>query len=309
MTDTTNASPTQVIRQRLCDDDALLHGQSIGSFSCAHETRTALNRVACEQLRHGIPQRTPTSVGVDVSQSDMPATDSIVPNGESVSLPVPAADLEAAATRLRPDPALTKALKRLLEGDWTARTDDETDKLIITFDPRSKGKGKKRPSSYTTKHDSCTCPGAIIRGGCYHPLAWQIVSEAILPTTSIQASVPSAMFVPLCLLALASGADRVTLTADSGRGTLTLGAPDVATGTIGVEMATPVLLTIEQQLRATDLTRVVDALAGALSPEGGQLMLDLSDGSLLVIAGTEDAPVFVDGLETLPINMHNEPPT
>ncbi len=301
MTDTTNASPTQVIRQRLCDDDALLHGQSNGSISCAHQARTALNRVACEQLRHGIPQRTPTSVGVDVSQSDMPATDSIVPNGESVSLPVPAADLEAAATRLRPDPALTKALKRLLQGDWTARTDDDTGELVITFDPRSKGKGKKRPSSYTTKHDSCTCPGAIIRGGCYHPLAWQIVNEAIFPTTSIQASLPSAMFVLLCRLALASGADHVILTADSGRGTLTLGAPDVAVGTIWIDLATPVLLTLEQQLRATDLRRVIDALVGALRPEGDQLMLDLSDGSLLIVAGAEDAPVYVDGLDTQPL--------
>ena len=307
MTDTTNASPTQVIHQRPSDDDALLHGQSIGSFSCEHQARTELNRVACEQLRHGIPQRTPTTVGVDVSESNMPAIDSIVPNGESASLPIPAAVLQAAATRLRPDPAITKALKRLLEGGWTSRTDDDTDELVITFDPRSKGKGKKRPSSYTTKHDSCTCPGAIIRGGCYHPLAWQIISEAILPTTSIQASLPSAMFVPLCRLALASGADHVILTADSGRGMLTLKAPDLAVGTIWIDLATPVLLTIEQQLRATDLRRVIDALVGALPPEGDQLMLDLSDGSLLVVAGAEDTPVYVDGLDTQPLTRLPQP--
>ena len=213
------------------------------------------------------------------------------------ALPVPATDLEAAAARLRPDPAITKALKRLLEGGWAIQDDDE---LVIRFDPRLKGRGKKAPRSYTTKRDSCTCPGAIIRGGCYHPLAWQIVNEAILPTTSIQASVPSAMFVPLCLLALASGADHVILTADGGRGTLTLEAPDVAVGTIWIDLATPVLLTIQQQLRATDFRRVIDTLVGALPPEGDQLMLDLSDGSLLIVAGAEDASVFVDGLDTQP---------
>ncbi len=298
MTDTTNARPQQVIRQGPCGDDALLHGQSIGSFSSEHQARTELNRIAFEQLRHGIPQWAPTSVGVDVSESDMPATDSIVPDDESASLPVPAADLEAAATRLRPDPAITKALKRLREGGWAYQDDDE---LVIRFDPRSKGRGKKAPNSYTTKHDSCTCPGAIIRGGCYHPLAWQIVSEAIFPTTSIQASLPSAVFVPLCRLALPSGADDVILTADSGRGTLTLEAPDLAVGTIWIDLATPVLLTLEQQLRATDLRRVIDALVGALRPEGDQLMLDLSDGSLLIVAGAEDAPVYVDGLDTQPL--------
>ncbi len=301
MTDTTNTSLQQVIHQGPSDDDALLHGQSIGSLSSELQAWTDLNRGPVEQLRHGIPQRAPTSVGIDVSESDMLAIDSIVPDDEAASLPVPAADLEAAAARLRPDPAITKALKRLLEGDWTARTDDETDELVITFDPRSKGKGKKRPSSYTTKHDSCTCPGAIIRGGCYHPLAWQIVSEAIFPTTSIQASLPSAVFVPLCLLALASDADHVILAADSGRGTLTLEAPDVAVGTIWIDLATPVLLTLQQQLRATDLRRVIDALVGALPPEGDQLMLNLSDGSLLIVAGAEDAPVYVDGLDTQPL--------
>ena len=305
MTDTTNVRPQQVIRQGPCGDDALLHGQSIGSISSAHQARTALNRIACEQLRHGIPQRAPTSVGVDVSESDMPTTDNIVPDDEAAALPVPAADLEAATTRLRPDPAITKALKRLREGGWAYQDDDE---LVIRFDPRLKGRGKKAPSSYTTKRDSCTCPGAISRGGCYHPLAWQIVNEAILPTTSIQASVPSAMFVPLCLLALASGADRVTLTADSGRGILTLGAPNLAMGTISVELTTSVLLIIEQQVRATDLRRVIDALVGALRPEGDQLTLDLGDGSLLIVAGAEDASVFVDGIDTLPSNVHDERP-
>ena len=302
MANATDTKPKQVIRQGPRDDDALLHGPYIGSFPSELQAWTELNRVSFEQLH---PEGTRSiASGTDVSARDLPALDAACPDNEATSLPVPAAALDAAATRLRPDPAITRALKRLLDGGWTYQDDDE---LVIRFDPRSKGRGKKAPSSYTTRRDSCTCPGAIIRAGCYHPVAWQIVNEALMPTTAIQCSLPSAMFLPLCLLALSGGADRVTLTADSGRGTLTLGTPDVAIGTIGVEMATPVLLTIEQQLWATDLTRVVDALAGALPPDGDHLMLDLSDGSLLVIAGSEDAPVFLDGLDTLPIAVHNEP--
>ena len=302
MTDATNTSPKQVIRQGPRDYDALLHGQYIGSFSSELQAWTELNRVAFEQLRQDIPPET------DVSPSDMLATDNTIPDDASASLPVPAADLEAAATRLRPDPAITKALKRLLEGGWTSRNDDDTGELVIMFDPRSKGKGKKRPSSYTTKQDSCTCPGAIIRGGCYHPVAWQIVNEALIPTTTIQCTLPSALFLPLCLLAVAGSAEHVTLSAESARGTLTLAATDVATGTVGVELATSVLLTIEQQLRTVDLKRMIDALAGALPPEGDQIMLDLSPESLLIIGGTEDVPVFVDGLDTLPTTRHHASP-
>jgi hypothetical protein len=300
MTNATDTNPKQVIRQGPRDDDALLHGASIGSFPSELHAWTELNRVSFEQLRHSI------AAGTDVSECDMPAIDAACPDDEAISLPVPAAALEAAATRLRPDPAISKALKRLLNGGWTYQDDDE---LVIRFDPRSKGRGKKAPSAYTTKRDSCTCPGAIIRGGCYHPVAWQIVNEALIPTTTIQCSLPTAMFVPLCRLALSGGAEHVTLTADSGRGTLTLRAADVATGTIGVAMVTPVLLTIAQHLRASDLTRVVDALAGVAPPEGDHLTLDLSAASLLVIAGTEDAPVFVDGLDTLPSDRPAESST
>ncbi len=294
---TTPSNPEHVVPAGPGDDDAFLHGQYIGSFRSEMEAWTELNRVQFEQCRRGTPMGTPVSLG------DEPVGE-LASDAPDPTPPVPAADLEAAASRLRPDPAITKALKRLLEGGWTYQDDDE---LVVRFDPRSKGRGKKAPSSYTTKRDSCTCPGAIIRGGCYHPVAWQIVTEALLPTTAIQCSLPSAMFLPLCLLALAGGADNVTLTADSGRGTLTLRAADVATGTIGVEMDTPVLLTIEQQLRAADLKRVVNALAGMLPPEGDHLMLDLSAESLLVIAGTDDAPVFMDGLDTLPIDAHSAP--
>ena len=297
---TTPSNPKQVAHAGPGDYDAFLHGQYIGSFRSEMEAWTELNRVQFEQCRRGTPTETHVSVGDEPAGSPASAT-------PDSALPVPAADLEAAVTRLRPDPALQKALKRLLDGGWAYQDDDE---LVIRFDPRSKGRGKKAPASYTTKHDSCTCPGAIIRGGCYHPVAWQIVNEARIPTTTIQCSLPSAMFLPLCLLALSGGAAYVTLTADSGRGTLTLQAPGMATGTISVAMATPVLLTIEQQLRAADLKRVVDALAGVLPAEGDHLLLDLSDGSLRIVAGTEDAPVFVDGLDTLPIkiNVDNESP-
>jgi hypothetical protein len=300
MNTTTDAHPQPVHHQGPRDDDALLHGKYIGSFPSELQAWTDLNRVSFAQSRHGVAAETA------VSTSDQPAAVAADPDDESSPLPVPGAALEAAATRLRPDPAITKALTRLLDGGWTYR-DDDPDDLVIRFDPRSKGRGKKPPRTYITKRDSCTCPGAIIRGGCYHPLAWQIVNEALLPTTTIQCSLSAALFVPLCRLALSSGADHVTFTADSGRGTLTLGAPDLATGTIHVAMATTVLLTITQQLRATDLTRVIDALADALPPGGAHLTLDFSAESLLIIAGTADAPLFLDGLDTLPIAAPTAP--
>ena len=292
MTNATDANPKQVIRQGPRDYDALLHGHYIGSFSSEIQAWTEVNRVYLEQLQTG-----PVLETAGFASDEPPVTTG--DHDELTSLPVPAADLEAAATRLRPDPAITKALKRLLDGGWTYQDEAE---LVIRFDPRSKGRGKKPPSSYTTRRDSCTCPGAMIRGGCYHPVAWQVVNEALAPTTSIQCALPSAMFLPLCLLALSGGTDDVILGADSGRGALTLRAPNVVTGTVIVEMATPVLLAIEQQVRATDLKRLIDALAGALSPEGAPMMLDLNIGSLLIMAGAEDAPLFVDGLETLPID-------
>ena len=110
----------------------------------------------------------------------------------------------------------------------------------------------------------------------------------------------------LCRLALAGGADHLTLTADSGSATLTLGAPNVATGALTVTMTTPVLLTLAQQLRPADLTRVVETLVRVLPPEGDDLVLDLSPGSLLVMAGSADAPLFLDGLDTWPITPPNE---
>jgi hypothetical protein len=237
-----------------------------------------------------------------MSASDQPAIDAAAPDN-APTLPVPATDLATAATRLRPDLVRTKALNRLLEEGWTYQDDAE---LVIHFDPRSKGRGKKPPRAYTTTRDTCTCPGALIRGGCYHPLAWQIVNEALCPTTTLQCTLPSALFVPLCRLALASGADHLTFTADSGRATLTLGAPNVATGALTVTMTTPVLLTLAQQLRPADLTRVVETLVRVLPPEGGDVVLDLSPGSLLVMAGSADAPLFLDGLDTWPITPPNE---
>ncbi len=308
MTDPTNVRSKQVIRQEPRDNDALLHGQHSGSFSSELHACTERIQIAFEQRHHGNVLREPTEVGGNYSESDTSAIDSTRLDDKSASLPIPAAELQAAATRLRSDPASTKAVKRLLEGGWTARNDDDIGELVITFDPRSKAKGKKRPSAYTTKQDSCTCPGAIIRGGCYHPVAWQIVNEALSPTTAIQCTLPSALFLPLCLLAIAGGAEDVTLSAESARGTLTLAAPGLATGTVSVELATSVLLTIEQRLRTTDLKRMIDALASALPPEGDQIMLDLSPESLLIIGGTEDVPVFVDGLDILPNTQHHASP-
>jgi hypothetical protein len=292
MNTTPDAHPQPVQRQRPCDDAAVLPGTARDAFPSELPAWKELNRVSFEHMRQGV------AIESSCSPSAVPAAD------QPPSLPVPAADLEAAAARLRPDPALSKALTRLLDGGWTYQDDNE---LVVRFDPRSKGRGRKPPRAYTTTRDTCTCPGAIIRGGCYHPLAWQIVNEALLPTTTLQCTLPSALFVSLCRLALATGTEHVTLTADSAGGTLTLGVPNVATGALSVTMITPVLLTLVQQLRAADLTRVVEALVRVLPPEGDALVLDLSAGSLLVLAGPADAPVFLDGLDTRPIDSPAEP--
>ncbi len=293
MPNATDTNPKQVIRQGPRDYDALLHGEHVGSFSSELQAWTELNHVYLQQQQTGTTPETPVSA--DAEADVLPADT----DDHTASLPIPAADLSAAAARLRPDPAITRALKRLLEGGWTYQDADE---LVLRFDPRSKGRGKKAPSTYTTRHDSCTCPGAIIRGGCYHPVAWQVVNEALVPTTAIQCMLHSATFLPLGLLALSAGTDQVALRADSGPGALTITASDQVTVTVTVEMVTPVLLRIEQSIHAADLKRIIDALAGALPPEGAPLLLDLNAGSLLIIAGTEDAPVFVDGLDTLPLD-------
>ena len=298
---TATANPKSVEYAGPGEYDAFLHGQYIGSFPSEMHAWTELNRVYLGQVEHGIAPELPQT---GTFASDPPETDTATPDDEpDTALPVPAAELEAAATRLRPDPAIRKARTRLLEGDWSYQDDDA---LVIRFAPRSKGRTGKPSKPYTTTRDSCTCPGAMIRGGCYHPIAWEIVNEALSPTTTIQCHVPSAVFLPLCLLALSAGAEQVTLSAESARGSITFGT-DGATGTVSVELTTPVLLTIEQQVCAADLKRVVDALAGALPPAGDQLLLDISDGSVLFMAGPEAAPSFFDGLDTLPLHEERQP--
>src|SRR5437764_9153403 len=104
MTNVTDANPKQVIRQGSRDDDALLHGQYIGSFSSELQAWTDVDRVDLEQVQTGtVPE-------IAVSTSDQPTVTTTDPDDTCTSLSVPAADLEAAATRLRPDPAITKAL-------------------------------------------------------------------------------------------------------------------------------------------------------------------------------------------------------
>ena len=143
---TTPSSPKHVVYAGPGADGAFLHGQSVGSFQSETEAGTELTHVQFEPCRRG------RATGTPVSLADEPvgAHASEAPDS---TLPVPAADLEAAVTRLRPDPALQKALKCLRDGGWAYQDDDE---LVIRFDPRSKGRGKHAPGSYTPKHDSFT---------------------------------------------------------------------------------------------------------------------------------------------------------
>ena len=225
--------------------------------------------------------------------------DTLDPSPElAITMSIPRVELEGAATRLRSDPALEKALARLLEGGWSY-TDDEDAGLAVRFDPRSKGRGKKAPSAYTTRENSCTCPGAAIRGACYHPLAWQIVSEALHPTTSLQLTVPYAVLIPLCLMVLSSGAEQVVLTAETEHTTMTLSVTGCVTGTIHVEMTCAVLLTIEHHLRAADLRRVIDAIVAAVPPDLDAVLLDLAPTSCVLMAGPADDPLFFDGVDAL----------
>ena len=219
------------------------------------------------------------------------------------TLPIASAELEAAAARLRPDPAIHKALTRLLEGNWSYQTDTG---LVVTFDARSRGRKGKPARPYTTTLDSCTCPGAIIRGSCYHQVAWQIVNESLAPTVAFHCTLHSTLFVPLTLLALAANTDRIMLTADSEHGTLTFAVPHHVTATINVDVPSPVRLCIDQHICATDLLRIIDGLQDALSPDGDDLLLEIDGDALMLIAGAVDEPVFVDGLIALPTNAPHD---
>jgi len=302
MTDMADISPKQVIRQGPRDFDALLHGQFIGSFSSELQAWTELNRVFFQQQRDDVVPEDSDATGTEL---DVERTTS---DHIDIPIPVPPADLETAATRLRSDPALKKALGRLREGGWSY-TDQDDGGLLLRFEPRSKGRGKKTPSTYTTRQDSCTCPGATIRGACYHPLAWQLVNEALTPTTSLEAHVPYATFLPLCLLALSAGTEYVTLMAESEKATITLAAQDYITSTIHVEMMTVALLTIEQRLRAADLKRVIDALAVTVPPDLATITLDITCTSLVIMAGSAAEMLFFDGIDALPALDHDEQTT
>jgi hypothetical protein len=295
----TNVPPKQVVQQGPSDFDALLHGQYIGSFSSELQAWTELNQVHFEQVRDGIVPLHSDAAGTD---PDIERTRS---DDLDITIPVPPADLEAAAARLRSDPALKKALGRLLEGGWSY-IDQDDGALLLRFEPRSKGRGKKTPSTYTTSQDGCTCPGAIIRGACYHPLAWHIVNEALTPTTSLEAHVPYATLLPLCLLALSAGTEHVTLMAESDHGTITLAAQDWITSTIHVEMSTLALLRIEHRWRSTDLKRVIDALAATVPPDLPTVTLDIARTSLVIMASSADELLFFDGIDALPALDHDE---
>ena len=298
----TNVPPKQVVQQGPRDFDALLHGQYIGSFSSELQAWTELNQVYFEQLRDGVVPAHDEAVRIE------PDIERTPPDELDITIPVPPAELETAAARLRSDPALKKALGRLLDGGWTY-TDQDNSGLLLRFEPRSKGRGKKTPSTYTTRQDSCTCPGAVIRGACYHPLAWQIVNEALTPTTSLEAHVPYAMWLPLCLLALSAGTEHVMFIADSDHGTITLQVQDCITSTIHVEMPTVALLTIAQRWRAADLKRVIDALAEAVPPDLSTVTLDIARTSLVIMAGAADELLFFDGIDALPALDNDEQTT
>jgi hypothetical protein len=153
----TPPGPKQVVRAASGDDDAFLHDQYIGSFPSELQAWTELN---CVHFEHGRSSTARTAIEPVDDATPVPTISDHAPH---VLLPVSVAALEAAATRLRPDPAIHKALKRLLEGGWSCH---ENDTLVITFDPRSRGRSGKLARPYTTTATSCTCPGAVIRGGC-----------------------------------------------------------------------------------------------------------------------------------------------
>src|SRR4051794_16009255 len=98
-------TPTKhVIQQGPHDFDALLHGQYIGSFPSELQAWTELNRVLFVQLHeHDGPP-------ADCAAGDIPTGAQATHDHPDITPPMPPADLQAAATRLHPDPALTKAL-------------------------------------------------------------------------------------------------------------------------------------------------------------------------------------------------------
>jgi hypothetical protein len=286
----TVSNSNENVRADSDDRNTLLDDHSLRSFQSATKDWTASDQAHAPSFRYR------TAIEADICIDDHPLL--AVPSDDPTPMPLPvlAAELEAAAVRLRPDPAVDKALKRLLQGGWNYGEDDA---LVITFAPRSRGRKGKPAKPYLTTAHSCTCLGAAVRGGCYHLIAWQIVNEARTPTTSLECALPSATFLPLCLLALSRETDVVTLCVNSGGGTLSVRS-SIATATIAVEIATPVLLHIEQQVRAAELQQIIDKLLEALPFLGEEMVLEIDANTLLVIAGTVDAPTFVDGLTFLP---------
>ncbi len=220
MTATPSSSTTAVCAQS--GDDAFRTDHSVGSCRADIQSWPKLHQEQTEQCSGD------TAVEADVSMRGNHVCNAPLDDAIPIVLPVPMVDLEAAATRLRPDPALHKALKRLLEGGWSYQNDQS---LVITFEPRSKGRKGKQAKPYTTTGDNCTCPGAIIRGGCYHPLAWQIVNETRGADDGDSMCVAVGN-VPAgcCWFAVDATWTMIILCADSGSGTLTLAVPQIVTG-------------------------------------------------------------------------------
>jgi hypothetical protein len=219
-------------------------------------------------------------------------------------LPIPYAQLEAAAARLRPDlapPALVKkALAECLrEPRWSYRYErsQRGEEVVLQIAPSSATLRTSRtpPKPYEARAMSCTCKGSFVRG-CKHPTACLIVAEALEPTTTIIGTMPQTLLRAAFDLAQTTGTPTVQLVADSGLSTCTLGAPDIASATSKLDLLTEcrALLRVEQQLPMDDVERLRTALH-ELPPSCLTVDLEIDEGSLTLCAWDGDRVIWYDG--------------
>src|SRR4051794_6109516 len=104
MTDITISNSTQVTHRGPCDDDVLLNGQPIESCSAELHAWTDPDHLAFAHRHQDYTLPGSTDAGLDVCEHASPAIDHTSSDDDPIILAVPAADLAAAATRLRPDP-------------------------------------------------------------------------------------------------------------------------------------------------------------------------------------------------------------
>lgn len=228
----------------------------------------------------------------------------------SLPQPIDAQRLTAAAARLRPlwtPDQLTNALRKLMQPDWTYIVGDDlylADTLILTLPPSAAtARSGKVRKPYQVTAQSCTCPGAVIRGrGCYHPACHAIVAEALEPATSIRGTISQRAFIHLVAFVLTADAPLLRLTVDSGLNRLLLGT-DGATGSLALDLPTSqrAALRITATLTRSALQTLTESLDVAPTSTGDRLELEVDSTMLTAYIQEDDSIPWIDGTNLSPL--------